>query len=131
MTTHTPAELAKLADNLWKAQQKLKIAKAKLKPQEDTVAALETELLEAMMAAKLESLASKNATISIKRNTFAELFDDRAFFAYVGKNKAWDLVAKRPTSPACAPARASTSRSPRATSNDSDPGTAAVLRLYS
>jgi hypothetical protein len=101
MTTHTPAELAKLAQNLWKAQQKLKAAQAKLNPLKEAADALEQELLNAMMAAKLESLASKNATISIKRNTFAELYDDRKFFEYVGKHKAWDLVAKRPVIGAC------------------------------
>jgi ribosomal protein S12 len=95
LTTHTPAELAKLADNLWKAQQKLKAAKLKLKPQEETVAALEAELQHAMIAAKLESVASKNATCSLKRTEFAELTDDRAFFAYVSKEKAWDLVRKQ------------------------------------
>lgn len=95
MTTHTPAELAKLAQNLWKAQQKLKAAKAKLKPQEETVAALEAELQHAMIAAKLESVASKNATCSLKRTEFAELTDDKAFFKYVKKNDAWDLVRKQ------------------------------------
>ena len=95
LTTHTPAELATLAQNLWKAQQKLKAAKLKLKPQEDTVAALEAELQHAMIAAKLESVASKNATCSLKRTEFAELSDDREFFKYVKKNDAWDLVRKQ------------------------------------
>jgi hypothetical protein len=101
MTTHTPAELAKLAQNLWKAQQKAKAAEAKLKPLKDTVAALEAELLDAMIAAKLESVAVKEATISLKRTTFAELYDDKAFFDYVGRKKAWDLVQKRPAVGAC------------------------------
>lgn len=101
MTTHTPADLAALAQNLWKAQQKLKAAKAKLKPQEDAVAALEQELLGAMIAAKLESVASKNATCSLKRTEFAELSDDRKFFAYVAEHEAWDLVQKRPAVGAC------------------------------
>ena len=54
-----------------------------------------------MREAKLESVATKNATISLKRTTFAELYDDKAFFEYVGKKKAWDLVAKRPVVAAC------------------------------
>lgn len=101
MTEHTPAELSKLADNLWKAQQKLKAAKAKLAPQEEAIAALEAELQHAMIAAKLESVASKNATISLKRTTFAELTDDKAFFAYVAKQKAWDLVRRQANVGAC------------------------------
>jgi uncharacterized protein YPO0396 len=95
MTTHTAADLALLAQNVWKAQQKLKAAKLKLKPQEEIVAALEAELQHAMVANKLESVASKNATCSLKRTEFAELTDDRAFFKYVQKEGAWDLVRKQ------------------------------------
>lgn len=95
MTTHTPAELAALAQNLWKAQQKLKAAQAKLKPLQEAADALEAELQHAMLAAKLESVASKNATISVKRTLFAELFDSKKFFAYVQKKDAWDLVRQQ------------------------------------
>lgn len=101
MTTHTPAELVALAQNLWKAQQKLKAAQQKLKPISDSVDALESELLNAMVASKMESIASKNATVSLKRTVYAELFDDKKFFEYVGKQKAWDLVQKRVAVGAC------------------------------
>lgn len=99
MTDET--KFAKAADALWKAQQAVKRAEAKLKPLKDAAATLEDELLAAMLDAKLESVATKNATISLKRTTFAEMFDDKAFFAYVGKNKAWDLVRKQPVIAAC------------------------------
>ena len=101
MTTHTPAELTKLADNLWKANQKLKAGMAKLKPLEETRDALEQELLDAMLAAKLESVASKNATISVKRTQFVELYDDVKFFEYVRKKNQFDLVRKQPVLAAC------------------------------
>lgn len=94
-------ELQAAAKALWKAQQTVKKAEQKLKPLKDAAAALEQELLDAMLAAKLESVAVKEATISLKRTTFAELYDDRAFFEYVGRKKAWDLVAKRPVISAC------------------------------
>lgn len=99
--THTGPELAALAQNLWKAQQKLKAANAKLQPLKDSIAALEQELQHAMIASKLESVASKSATVSLKRTEFAELTDDREFFAYVGKTKAWDLVRKQANVGAC------------------------------
>lgn len=95
MTDHTATDLALLAQNLWKAQQKLKAAKLKLKPQEDAVAALEAELQHAMIASKLESVASKNATCSLKRTEFAEVTDFRAVQKYVVKNDAWDLIRKQ------------------------------------
>jgi hypothetical protein len=94
-------ELQAAAKALWKAQQVVKKAEAKVKPLKDAAAALEQELLDAMIAAKLESVAVKEATISLKRTTFAELYDDRAFFEYVGRKKAWDLVQKRPAVGAC------------------------------
>lgn len=97
----TLPELQSAAKALWKAQQAVRKAEAKLRPLKEAAAMLEEELLAAMMAAKLESVATKDATISIKRNTFAELYNDKAFFEYVGKNHAWDLVAKRPVISAC------------------------------
>jgi hypothetical protein len=54
-----------------------------------------------MVEGKLESVATKNVTISVKRTEFAELHDDVAFFDYVGKKKAWDLVRKQPVISAC------------------------------
>lgn len=99
--THTAADMAALADNLWKAQQRLKAAQEKLRPLEDTVDALEAELLDAMLASKLESVASKKATVSVKRNQFVELFDDKEFFTYVRRKNAFDLVRKQPVLSAC------------------------------
>jgi hypothetical protein len=95
MDQMTPKDLSTLAGNLWKAQQKLKAAKAKLAPLETVVDGLEKELLHAMVAGKLESVASKEATVSLKRTEFIELLDDKAFFAYVARKKAWDLVRKQ------------------------------------
>jgi hypothetical protein len=95
MPEHTATDMADMAQRLWKAQQKLKAAQLKLKPQEDAIKALETELQGAMITSKLESVASKNATVSLKRTEFAELTDDRKFFSYVGAHNAWDLVRKQ------------------------------------
>ena len=94
-------ELQSAAKALWKAQQAVRKAEAKLRPLKAAAATLEQELLDAMLKAKLESVAVKEATISLKRTTFAALFDDRAFFAYVGKEKAWDLVRKQANVGAC------------------------------
>lgn len=97
----TIEELQTAAAALWKAQQVVKKAELKLKPLKDAASALEDELRDAMLEAKLESVATKQATISIKRTTFAELFDDKAFFAYVAKKKAWDLIRKQANVGAC------------------------------
>lgn len=97
----TTVELQKAASALWKAQQVVRKAEAKLKPLKDAANALEEQLLEKMIDAKLESLAIKEATISLKRTTFVELFDDKAFFKYVAKTGSWDLVRKQPVIAAC------------------------------
>lgn len=97
----TITELQAAAAALWKAQQVVKKAELKLKPLKTVADALEAELLTAMLEAKLESVATKDATISLKRTTFAELYDDKAFFEYVSKKKAWDLVQKRVAVGAC------------------------------
>jgi ribosomal protein S12 len=100
-TIKTVTELQKAAAALWKAQQAVRKAEAKLKPLKDAANVLEDELRDAMLAAKLESVATKDATISLRKTTYAELFDDRKFFAYVGKTGAWDLVRKQPVIAAC------------------------------
>lgn len=94
-------DLTSAATDLWKAQQKVKRMEAKIKPFKEEAGRLEAGLLAAMLEAKAESIASKQATVSIKRTQFAELTDDKAFFAFVQKNKAWDLVRKQPVVAAC------------------------------
>ena len=93
--THESLTPAQQADALWKATQKLKLALAKLEPLKAEIAALETELLRSMLVSKTESLGTKNTTVAIKRTTFGDLKDDRAFFAYVAREGAWDLVRKQ------------------------------------
>jgi type II secretory pathway component GspD/PulD (secretin) len=100
-TIKTVPELQAAAKALWKAQQAVKKAEAKLRPLKEAAAFIEQELLDAMLASKLESVATKEATISLKRTTFAELYDDKAFFEYVKRKAAWDLVRKQPAIAAC------------------------------
>lgn len=89
------------ADQLWKAQMKVRAAEAKLRPLKEAAQALEDEIQAQMIESKLEALSTKNVTLAIKRTVFAQLTDDKSFFAYVGKNKAWDLVRKQPVIAAC------------------------------
>lgn len=88
-------ELKALATNLRKAQAKLAAAEKRLKPTKDLVNELEEKMLAAMLAANLEQVAIKQATFAVRRTDVAELVDDKAFFAYVAKKKAWDLVRKQ------------------------------------
>jgi hypothetical protein len=102
----TPANvMTQMADDLYKAEaaynKQRRAMEAKLEPLKLLRNALEEKLLARMVAAELESVSTKQATLSIRRNTFAELFDDQAFFEFVGREKAWDLVRKQPVVSAC------------------------------
>jgi hypothetical protein len=104
--TYAPANvISGLADNLYRAEaayhKKRRAMEAALEPLKQARNDLEETLLAAMLDARQEAVSTKLATIAIRRNTFAELFDDRAFFEFVGKNKAWDLVRKQPVVSAC------------------------------
>lgn len=102
----TPAEMiTALANELYKAEAHYNKVRreleAKLDPLKEMRNALEEQLLERMLAAGQEAVSTKLATIAVRRNTFAELYDDQAFFAFVSKEKAWDLVRKQPVVSAC------------------------------
>ena len=101
MSNVTPKDLSALATQVWRAQQNLQRWKNKIAPIEEATKALEQELLDALLANKLESVASKQATISVKRNEFVELYDDKEFFEYVRRNNYFDLVRKQPVLSAC------------------------------
>jgi ribosomal protein S12 len=101
MTMTDIKTLQSAADQLWKAQMKVRAAEAKLRPLKEAAAALEDALQGQMIEAKLEALSTKHVTLALKRTIFAQLTDDKAFFAYVGKHKAWDLVRKQPVIAAC------------------------------
>ena len=88
-------ELSKLADELFKLRARIKTAEAKVKPLKDQAGELEAELQHKMLQAKLQQVATKKVTIAITKSDIAELLDDQAFFAYVAKKKAWDLVRKQ------------------------------------
>lgn len=101
VTEYADYTLTQLVDLLWKCTQRLKAAEAKLAPLKESIDALETAVQHRLVTERAEAFSTKAATAALKRTEFAELTDDRAFFAYVGKQKAWDLVRKQPVVSAC------------------------------
>ena len=93
--------LERAATALAKVRAQIAKADARIKPMREAADALELEIKLALIDSKLESFGTKSDTYALKRNTIASLTDDKAFFAYVGKNKAWDLVRKQPVIAAC------------------------------
>lgn len=94
-------QIQKAALALVRARAQIAKAEQKLKPLKEVADALEDELRVAMIESKLESFSIKEATFSLKHSVIAELFDDEAFFKYVKKSDAWDLVRKQPVIAAC------------------------------
>ena len=94
-------KLEKAASALLKARAQIAKAEAKIKPLKDVADALEDEIRIALIDAKLESFGTKDATFSLRHTTFAELYDDAAFFEYVRRQRAFDLVRKQPVIAAC------------------------------
>lgn len=89
------------ANKIARLRGRIATLNAKLTPLKSELKELEDEYLAAMLDAKIEQVATTQVTLAVRRTTFAELFDDQAFFAYVGKRKAWDLVRKQPVVAAC------------------------------
>jgi chromosome segregation ATPase len=89
------------ANKIARLRGRIATLNAKLTPLKSELKELEDEYLAAMLDAKIEQVATTQVTLAVRRTTFAELFDDQAFFAYVGKKKAWDLVRKQPVVAAC------------------------------
>jgi hypothetical protein len=94
-------ELQNAAKALFKAQQQIARAEQKLKPLKEAEKVLENELLQALLKAKLEQVAIKEATFALRRSEIAVITDDKKFFDYVAKKKAWDLVRKQANVGAC------------------------------
>src|SRR5262245_32219195 len=99
------ATLADAANALYKAEQayqrKKREFEEKLAVLREARDKIEAAMLEDMLTMKQEAISTKLATIAVRRTTFAELYDDKAFFDYVGKHKAWELVRKQPVVSAC------------------------------
>jgi len=87
--TKTAAAHAKLA-------ARIKQTEAKLEPLREDLKALEAKLLNALVDSGMQAVRTKGgATYAVTRRTITELYDADAFFGWVAKRKAWDLIPRR------------------------------------
>lgn len=70
--------------------------KAAVKPLQEEFEALETHLIDTIPKSNLDGALGKLAMVSIERVTYPTVKDWPAFYSYVKKNDAWDLLQKRP-----------------------------------
>ena len=64
------------------------------------IAALDSEVMEAMYQSGLEKTATKLGTVSISTSTVAQVEDWDKFLAYIYKNKYGHLLQRRVSDPA-------------------------------
>jgi len=78
--------------NLREQRKEVEAQVKKIKEQED---ALEAHLMSNFDKAGLDGAKGKFATAALKRSTVADVTDWDKYYAYIAKNKAWDLLQRR------------------------------------
>lgn len=99
MVDSTKIESAAAA--LEKVQLQLAKAELKIAPLREMASELADQLRVAMVEAGIEGISTKVKTFSLRRTQIAVLDDDIAFFEYVAKKKAFDLLRRQPVIAAC------------------------------
>ena len=94
-------KLAEMANELAKLRAKIAAHEVKIAPLKKQADDLEDQLRVGLIESGTESIATKAYTFSLKRSQIAVLDDADAFFKYVAKNKAFDLLRRQPVIEAC------------------------------
>lgn len=87
-------------DQLFKLKQKIKVEEEKVKKLKASYKEKEDELMNSVDKESLNGAAGKLAKVSIKKSVVANITDWPTFCKYMSRNKAWDMVQKRISSPA-------------------------------
>lgn len=100
-----PATIGACVDKLFALDQTIdhiqKKADRELKPLKDEYAALEEHLIQTIPKEKLNGAVGKKATVQLDHPEFPNVKNWPKLYAYIVKNKAWDLLQKRVSSTAC------------------------------
>lgn len=90
-----PTSLGATIDLLYALRaERLALGKT-LKEMQEKETAIELHLMNNFAKGDLEGARGKVATASLKYTTVADVTDWDAYYAYVAKNKAWELLQKR------------------------------------
>lgn len=91
-----PTTLGGTIDLLWSLREERKSAETIVNEIKEKEAAVEAHLMNNFDKSGLDGAKGKYGLATIKHSTVADVTDWPAFYAYIQKNKAWELLQKRP-----------------------------------
>lgn len=91
-----PTTLGATIDLLWSLREERKSAEVIVNEIKEKEAAVEAHLMNNFDKSGLDGAKGKYGLTTLKRSTVADVTDWPAFYAYIQKNKAWELLQKRP-----------------------------------
>lgn len=91
-----PTTLGATIDLLWSLREERKAADVIVNEIKERESAVEAHLMNNFDKSGLDGAKGKYGLATLKHSTVADVTDWPAFYAYIQKNKAWDLLQKRP-----------------------------------
>lgn len=91
-----PTTLGATIDLLWSLREERKAADVIVNEIKGRESAVEAHLMNNFDKSGLDGAKGKYGLATLKHSTVADVTDWPAFYAYIQKNKAWDLLQKRP-----------------------------------
>lgn len=91
-----------LLDELWKKSQEIDKLNAKVKVLEGEYTALEDKILKGFNKSDIDGASGKYCKVSVNRRTVPTIKDFKAFFNFVVRNRAMELLQHRINSTAWA-----------------------------
>lgn len=90
-----PKTIGETIDLLFQLREERRGYEAQIRSVKEKEDALEMHLMANFDKAGLDGAKGKSAVASIKRTTVADVTDWDAFYKYISRNKAWDLLQRR------------------------------------
>lgn len=90
-----PTTIGATIDLLFTLREQRRELEAKIKTIKEQEDAVDAHLMNNFEKAGLDGARGKLAQVSIKRSTVADVQDWDKLYAYISRNKAWDLLQKR------------------------------------
>lgn len=91
-----PTTIGATIDLLWSLREARKSAEAAVNEIKEKEAAVEAHLMNNFDRSGLDGAKGKYGLATLKKSTVADVDDWPTFYSYIQRNKAWDLLQKRP-----------------------------------
>lgn len=91
-----PTTIGGTIDLLWSLREERKSAEAAVNEIKEKETAVEAHLMNNFDKSGLDGAKGKYGLATLKHSTVADVTDWPQFYSYIQRNKAWDLLQKRP-----------------------------------